>query len=124
MNGNYQIYIIQCENGHYYTGIAADLLKRFMVHLKGGVKYTRSFPPLGICQCWRVPGGRGPALRVEAYIKNLPRSGKEELVRDPRSLAGRVAGLVPEAEGIEPETGEYLRSIESAARESVKSGQK
>jgi putative endonuclease len=116
MADHYWIYMLRCGNGHLYTGIAADLSRRYRAHLRGLVKYTRAFRPEGISQCWRIDGGRGTAQRVEAFIKSLARQEKESLVERPGELAAMLRDLVPEAAGIEAEDREYLRSVESLSR--------
>ena len=84
----YWVYMLECDNGHYYTGSTDDLLKRFSDHVqgKGRCKYTRSFRPLKMARCWRVYGARGDALKVEAFIKRQSREVKDNLVHLPRRL--------------------------------------
>ncbi len=86
--GDYWVYMLLCSNGHLYTGSTPDLTARYRKHLagKGGARYTRSFPPLRLAACWKIPGGRGAALRVEAFIKRCTRSDKLLLVEAPRLL--------------------------------------
>ena len=37
------VYILECEDGSYYTGWTNDLNRRFAMHCKGkGAKYTRT----------------------------------------------------------------------------------
>ncbi|MBN1532535.1 MAG: GIY-YIG nuclease family protein [Spirochaetes bacterium] len=116
MADRYWIYMLRCENGHLYTGIAADLPRRYRAHLRGLVKYTRAFRPLEISQCWRIDGGRGAAQRVEAFIKSLVRSEKESLVNRPEDLAAMLGELVQGMPGIAAEDSGFLRSVESAVR--------
>ena len=42
----YWVYILNCENGAFYTGYTTDLIRRYHEHLEGSSKYTRSFKPL------------------------------------------------------------------------------
>jgi putative endonuclease len=40
------LYMIECEDGSIYTGIAVDVAARYQAHLVGkGARYTRSHPP-------------------------------------------------------------------------------
>jgi len=84
----YWIYILQCEDGRYYTGYTTDLPRRFRQHRgkSGGAKFTRSFKPTGIAGCWRLEGNRGAAMRVENWIKKQTRRTKTELINDPALL--------------------------------------
>ena len=84
----YWVYILQVSNGNYYTGFTADIRRRYREHLdgSGGCRYTRSFPPVKLVQCWRVFGLRGTALRIEHYVKKKPRATKEQLIRHPDML--------------------------------------
>ena len=76
------VYILLCENNSYYTGYTTDLDRRYQAHLDGTAKckYTRSFRPVCIAQSWKIVGGKAQAMKVERYIKKLPRSEKEKLI--------------------------------------------
>lgn len=84
----YWIYMLECTNGAYYTGITVDMQRRYLQHLsgKGGAKFTRAFKPLRIAQCWKMTGSRGEAQRLEYALKSLDRNRKEELVDEPKLL--------------------------------------
>ncbi len=84
----YWIYILECENGSFYTGCTNNLSKRYRQHLNGTgrVKYTQSFKPIRIAQCWRLLDTRGTALKVEYLIKSMERSDKEAIVKKPEKL--------------------------------------
>lgn len=86
--GCYWVYILNCENGTYYTGYTTDLERRFREHVDGTgkCKYTRSFKPLGIAQCWKIELGKAIAMRAEKLIKGLKKSEKETLIRFPERL--------------------------------------
>jgi len=70
------LYLLQCADGAYYTGITNNFLRRWNEHLAGvGAKYTRSNPPvavIGLCEF----ADRSSALRAEAAVKKLPREQK------------------------------------------------
>lgn len=84
----YWIYILECENGSLYTGCTNNLARRYRQHLNGTgrAKYTQSFKPIRIAQCWRILGTRGTALKVEYLIKKMERSDKEAIVKKPEKL--------------------------------------
>ncbi len=84
----YWIYILHCSNGNYYTGYTTDLVRRYKEHVLGSAKckYTRSFKPLGIAQCWMVSDCKGTALKVEKFIKTLSKDEKEQLILNPGGL--------------------------------------
>lgn len=95
---DYWIYMLECENGAYYTGYTTDLVRRFRQHLDGtaNVKYTRSHRPLRIAQCWRLQGRIGLALQVERLVKTSGRRAKERLIERPdqlRSMAAARLGI-------------------------------
>ncbi|EKD72252.1 MAG: hypothetical protein ACD_45C00727G0001, partial [uncultured bacterium] len=70
---HYWVYILHCENDTYYTGYTSDLAKRYQSHMNGTgkCKYSRSFKPLGIVQCWKINGDKLLALQIERYIKKF-----------------------------------------------------
>lgn len=84
----YWVYILYCDNDTYYTGYTHDLAKRYQSHLDGSgrCKYTRSFKPLHIAQCWKVVGEKSLAMRLEREIKKLSRAEKEKIILDPGTL--------------------------------------
>ena len=46
---DWYVYMLRCEDGSLYTGIASDVEKRFAMHKSGhGAKYTRSHPPVAV----------------------------------------------------------------------------
>ena len=87
-NSNYWVYILLCENNTYYTGYTNDLLKRYQSHLntKGKCKYTRSFKPLCIAQCWKI-SSKSLAMKIEQSIKKLSRAEKEKIIARPSLLS-------------------------------------
>jgi putative endonuclease len=77
----YFVYILECQGGTLYTGIATDVDRRFKEHLahKGG-GYTRAHKPNRIA--YREPAkNRSAALKREYEIKSWPRKAKLELIR-------------------------------------------
>jgi predicted GIY-YIG superfamily endonuclease len=74
------VYILECGDGSYYTGITNDLPARAAAHAAGkGGKYTRSRLPVRVVHRERR-ATKGAALKREAAIKKLTRAQKEMLV--------------------------------------------
>jgi putative endonuclease len=72
----YWLYLLECEGGVYYAGIALDVERRFFQHLFGvGAKFTRARPPVRVLAAREYPG-KSEALRAELRLKALPRSAK------------------------------------------------
>lgn len=83
----YWIYMLECENGKYYTGYSIDMAKRYSLHVKGkGAKFTKINKPLRIAQLWKIRCTIGEAMKVEAFIKRKSRKYKDELVKKPSIL--------------------------------------
>lgn len=82
----YWVYVLHCENNTYYTGYTINLRERFEAHLKGECKYTRSFKPLRVAQCWRIDGDKALAMKIERFIKKNSRLEKEDLILNPAKL--------------------------------------
>ena len=79
---NYFVYIIQCSDGSYYTGIATNLEKRIKEHngeLKGGAKYTRGKGPVKLLHSEKFET-RSRALKREAEIKKFTKAQKKTLL--------------------------------------------
>lgn len=65
------VYLLECQDGSIYTGIAIDVAARFAVHCAGkGARYTRSHPPLRILASEAFED-QAAALRAEIRIKKL-----------------------------------------------------
>jgi putative endonuclease len=72
----YWLYLLECEGGVYYAGIALDVEQRFFQHVFGlGAKFTRARPPLRVLAA-REYVNKGDALRAELRLKSLPRAEK------------------------------------------------
>ncbi len=85
----YWVYILHCENNSYYTGYTTNLKARYHdhVHGTGGCKYTRSFKPVKLAQCWLVKESKSLALQLEHAIKRCSRAQKEKLILQPDTLS-------------------------------------
>ncbi len=74
------VYIIECADGTFYTGITNDLDRRVAQHQEGkAARYTRSRRPVHLRYSERV-AGRSQALVREAKIKAMSRSSKKKLI--------------------------------------------
>ena len=76
-------YMLRCADGSLYTGITTDPARRFAQHtgkLRGGAKYTASRRPVCMEAIWRAPGHTA-AAQLEARIKTLTKTEKEQLIR-------------------------------------------
>ncbi len=74
--------MIRLNNDQLYTGITTDLERRFAEHSEGGKKgskYLRGRGPLEMVFSKKV-GSRSEASKMEAKVKKLPRSKKEEII--------------------------------------------
>jgi putative endonuclease len=72
----YWLYLLECEGGRFYSGIAIDVEERFYRHVFGvGAKFTRAFPPRRVVAA-RKYASKSAALRAEIALKKLPRTQK------------------------------------------------
>lgn len=73
----YWLYLLECEGGSFYAGIALDVDARFKVHLTSprGAAYTRAHKPLRVLARKEYPC-KGDALRAEIAVKKLPKVKK------------------------------------------------
>ena len=87
------LYLLECENGSFYTGYTKNLAIRYSQHKNGkqSARYTRSFKPIKIAQCWRLFDTIGTALKVERFIKNQDRKTKLLWGENPEELKLRVS---------------------------------
>jgi putative endonuclease len=78
------VYIMQCEDGTFYTGYTNDLHRRARQHANGkGARYTRSHKPLEIAY-FEIFESRGAAMKREKQIKKLSHDQKADLIKTPR----------------------------------------
>jgi putative endonuclease len=82
MSEKWSVYILECKDGSYYTGITNDVDRRVQEHKDGKASaYTNSFGVREIVYTEQV-AGKGTALSREHEIKQLSREEKEMLVSD------------------------------------------
>ncbi len=76
----WQVYIILCSDGSYYTGITTDIERRIQQHATGtGAKYFRGRKPERLVYL-ETEHDRSSASRREAQLKQLRRLEKQHLV--------------------------------------------
>jgi putative endonuclease len=72
----YTLYLLECEGGSWYAGIARDAEDRFIKHLtRKGAAYTRANPPIRILRSMDLDN-KSQALKAEIALKKLPKSKK------------------------------------------------
>jgi len=77
------VYIVEAENGHYYTGITTDLERRFTEHqskLKGARFFNTSAAKAMVYH--ESQPDRSSASNREAAIKKLTRKAKIKLIEN------------------------------------------
>ncbi len=76
----YYVYILNCSDNTYYTGITNNLSERIKVHNEGKAsKYTRGRIPVKYVYIEEVLD-KSEALKREMAIKKLPRPKKLDLI--------------------------------------------
>jgi len=82
VKNNYYFYVLECADGSFYGGYAADVQKRLAVHNSGkGAKYTRNRLPVKLIYYERY-GTKSEAMRAEYKFKKLTRKEKEKFLRE------------------------------------------
>jgi len=76
----YSIYLVRCNDGSLYTGIATDVERRLKEHTDSnkGAKFLRGKSPLTLV-FQRKLGDRSLATKVEIQVKKLPKQEKSNL---------------------------------------------
>lgn len=75
------VYILECEDGSYYTGYTTNVDKRFKAHCSGrGAKYTRSHKPVKVVLVEEFQT-KSDAMKMEYQIKQLPHNTKAWLIK-------------------------------------------
>ena len=78
------VYIVQCKDDTYYTGITTDLERRLREHnsLDKGARYTRPRQPVKLVYKEPVQS-RSEAASREYQIRKLPLIKKKNLIATP-----------------------------------------
>ena len=78
---NYFVYIVECSDRSYYTGVTSYLEKRLVEHNSGVVKgYTSKRLPVKLVYSNRFKN-IDDAIRAEKQIKGWSRAKKEALIK-------------------------------------------
>lgn len=78
---DHAVYVLECDDGTYYTGYTTDVERRVAEHADGnGAKYTRGRGPFEVVHVEQFETA-SDALSREAEIKSLSRDQKERLIR-------------------------------------------
>lgn len=73
---NWYVYILECKDGSFYTGVTNDLERRMKVHSEGrGSKYV-AIKGFGKLLKTKKCNDKSEACKIEYMIKHLPRSEK------------------------------------------------
>jgi len=81
MISSWYLYVLECADGSFYTGITTNLERRVKTHNSGKAsKYTRSRLPVCLRSQISVGIDRGRALSLEYSFKKLKRKEKENYV--------------------------------------------
>ena len=77
------VYIVEAENGHFYTGITTDLERRFSEHQskQGGARFFHTSAAKQMVYHETQPD-RSSASKREAAIKKLSRKAKISLIEN------------------------------------------
>jgi len=82
MNSFWYLYVLECSDGSFYTGITTNLGRRVKKHNAGKAsKYTRSRLPVYLKSHVSVGEDKGRALSLEYSFKKLKRKDKEDYVK-------------------------------------------
>ncbi|MEF8779236.1 MAG: GIY-YIG nuclease family protein [Haloferacaceae archaeon] len=80
------VYVLECDDGTFYTGYAIDVERRVAEHGAGeGAKYTRGRTPVRLVHVESYDT-RSAAMSREHEIKQLPRAAKERLIEGDEGL--------------------------------------
>jgi putative endonuclease len=80
------LYLIECDDGSIYTGIAVDVEARYAKHVDGtGARYTRTRKPVRLLASFAMED-RSSASRAEYRVKRLTAAQKRALAEGQRGL--------------------------------------
>ena len=81
------VYVLQCSDDSYYTGVTTDLNRRLKEHNSSnrGAKYTRTRRPVEIIYSLEYED-RSSAQKFEYRFKQLTRKQKEEIINKVKIL--------------------------------------
>lgn len=91
---DYFVYMLRCQDGSLYTGIATDWHRRLEEHMLGkGAKYTKSHPVLRVERVWQA-SDKIAACKLEYHIKTLSKLQKERLITREAAISDLLSETV------------------------------
>jgi predicted GIY-YIG superfamily endonuclease len=76
------LYLLQCGDQSFYTGIAKNLERRIQAHQIGkGSRYTKAHQPVQLVFYMKLSSQK-QALRLEAWVKRQSRNWKKQLIKN------------------------------------------
>lgn len=90
------VYIIECSDGSFYTGVAKDIekrLKQHYYHKKSSAKYTKSHQMVALKALWQTETKQN-AMKLEYHIKKLTHSKKLELIKNSQNLSTLIPNKI------------------------------
>ena len=86
MSSIWKVYIVECSDGSYYTGITTDTQRRLLEHNYSfkSAKYTRSRRPVQLVYEETVDN-RSVASKREYAIKRMKRKDKTQLIKSDKN---------------------------------------
>lgn len=94
----YYTYVIRCEGGSLYTGIAKNLFQRMAEHASQTgkcAKYTKGHRIVALESVWSSRD-RSSACRLEYALKTLKKEEKELLLQKPFLLSALLPAMEKE----------------------------
>lgn len=75
------VYMVECSDRTYYTGITTDLSRRLAEHngARKGARYTRTRQPVTLVYS-ELQHDRSAAAAREYQLRKLPRAAKQALI--------------------------------------------
>ena len=86
MSKGWKVYIVECADGTYYTGITTDIERRILEHNYSfkSAKYTRSRRPVQLIY-EEASQDRSSASKREHQIKKMKRKQKINLIKSEKN---------------------------------------
>lgn len=77
---NYVVYLLECADGTFYTGVTTDMARRLAEHNEGvkGAKYTKARRPVTVVY-QETASTRSEAQKREYVLRHLSRVEKQRL---------------------------------------------
>jgi len=101
IGSDWSLYILQCRDGSFYTGITNHLQRRLKMHQDGKAsRYTRTRRPVEMLYS-ETCGDRSRALIRECEVKEWPKKKKEALIRGEEKIS-RAKNVRGAAKGKKP----------------------